>query len=178
MQYLFGCPNKRWFPASSNWVKHTSRRTSGEVQNVRYLIDVNTLHRSPAATLQLNEIGRCRISLLDPVMFDSYRQNRETGSFILVDRITHETVAAGMLLDPDTDKGTAEHGDDEPIGLRLQRGVSHITDGERETVYGPKPFTILITGLSGAGKTTLALDLEKQLFGTGKKCVVLDGQNM
>ncbi|MFT5526102.1 MAG: bifunctional enzyme CysN/CysC [Pirellulaceae bacterium] len=185
-------------PGKQYWVKHTSRRTSGEVQCVRYSIDVNTLHRSPAATLQLNEIGRCRISLHAPLMFDPYRRNRETGSFILVDRINHETVAAGMLLDPDNDEATAEHWDndeataehwdndeataehwdDEPTGMRLQRAISHISDDKREATYGQVPFTILITGLSGAGKTTLALDLEKQLFDAGKKCVVLDGQNM
>jgi bifunctional enzyme CysN/CysC len=59
---------------------------------VRYAVDVNTLHRSPAASLRLNEVGRCRISVHDPVMFDCYRRNRETGSFIIVDRIRHETV--------------------------------------------------------------------------------------
>jgi bifunctional enzyme CysN/CysC len=118
------------------------------------------------------------MSFHDPLMFDPYRRNRDTGAFILVDRITHETVAAGMLLDPDTEDAIADHWDGEPVGLRLQRAVSQITVGERETVYGQKPFTILITGLSGAGKTTLALDLEKKLFNAGKKCVVLDGQDM
>jgi bifunctional enzyme CysN/CysC len=165
-------------PGKQYWVKHTTRRTSGEVQGVRYSIDVNTLHRSSAANLKLNEIGRCRIALHDPLMFDAYRRNREAGSFILVDRITHETVAAGMLLDPDIDASKAEHWDDKPAGLRLQRAVSHIIDDVREASYGQKPFTLLITGLSGSGKTILALDLEKQLFQTGKKCVVLDGQNM
>lgn len=165
-------------PGKQYWMKHTTRRTSGEVQSVRYSIDVNTLHRSNAANLKLNEIGRCRVALHDPLIFDSYRRNRETGSFILVDRITNETVAAGMLLEPNTDQATADHWDDEPVGLRLQRAVSHIKDDERESCYGQKPYTLLITGLSGSGKTTLALDLEKHQFTAGKKCVVLDGQNM
>ncbi len=165
-------------PGKPYWVKHTTRRTSGEVQQIRYVVDVNTLHQSPAATLKLNEIGRCRISLRDPVMLDPYRRNRVTGSFIVVDRITHETVAAGMFLDPDADSSSSEHWDDTPAGVRLQRAVSRISGEERVRRYGQEPFTLLITGLSGSGKTTLALELEQRLFDAGKKCVVLDGQTM
>ena len=165
-------------PGKQYWVKHTTRRTSGEIQDVRYAIDVNTLHRSAAATLKLNEIGRCKISLHDPVMFDPYRNNRETGSFVVVDRITHETVAAGMFLDSDGEEKSNEHWDGQPASGRLHRASSFISDKDRQASYGHTPFTLLITGLSGSGKTTTALDLEKYLFEAGKKCVVLDGQNM
>jgi bifunctional enzyme CysN/CysC len=165
-------------PGKQYWVKHTTRRTSGEVHAVRYVIDVNTLHRSPAAALKLNEIGRCRIHLRDPVMFDSYRRNRETGSFILVDRITQETVAAGMLLDADGSETSKEHWDEQPASRRLEKAVSLISDQERVDRYHQQPFTVLISGLSGSGKTTVALELERHLFDAGKKCVVLDGQNM
>ena len=165
-------------PGKSYWVKHTTRRTSGEVQFVRYTFDVNTLHRFQATTLKLNEIGRCRISFRDHVMFDAYRRNRVTGSFIVVDRISHETVAAGMFLDPSYTSQSGEHWDDQPAGLRLQCAVSRISGEQRARHYGHRPLTLLITGLSGCGKTTLALDLEQRLFDAGKKCVVLDGQNM
>ncbi len=165
-------------PGKQYWVKHTTRRTSGEIEDVRYSIDVNTLHRSPASALKLNEIGRCRILLRDPVMFDPYRRNRETGSFILVDRITHETVAAGMFLDADGHAAGKEHWDDKPASTRLEPAKSLISEEERVARYGQKPFTILISGLSGSGKTTVAMDLEKFLFEAGRKCVVLDGQNM
>ena len=165
-------------PGKQYWVKHTTRRTSGEIQDVRYAIDVNTLHRSAATTLKLNEIGRCKISLHDPVMFDPYRNNRETGSFVVVDRITHETVAAGMFLDSDGEEKSNEHWDGQPASGRLHRASSFISDKDRQASYGHTPFTLLITGLSGSGKTTTALDLEKYLFEAGKKCVVLDGQNM
>jgi bifunctional enzyme CysN/CysC len=111
-------------------------------------------------------------------MFDAYRRNRATGSFILVDRITHQTVAAGMFLDPSSASSSGEHWDDQPAGMGLQRAVSRISDEERAGSYGQDPFTLLITGLSGSGKTTLALDLEQRLFDAGKKCVVLDGQTM
>ncbi len=83
----------------SYWFKHTTRRTSCEIESIRFRTDVNTLQSTNAASLSLNEIGRCQIKLHDPVMFDAYSTNRETGSFILVDRITHETVAGGMFCD-------------------------------------------------------------------------------
>jgi bifunctional enzyme CysN/CysC len=165
-------------PGKQYWFKHTTRRTSGEIQAVRYAIDVNTLHRGPAASLKLNEIGRCGIALHDPVMFDSYRQNRETGSFIVVDRITHETVAAGMFLNQQDESAAGEHWDDQPASLRLQAAVSLISDAERKQRYAQQPVTILISGLSGSGKTTLALELERRLFDYGRIAVVLDGQNM
>ncbi|MCH5373750.1 MAG: adenylyl-sulfate kinase, partial [Planctomycetes bacterium] len=165
-------------PGKPYWVKHTTRRTSGEVQCVRYAIDVNTLQHTSAAHLKLNEIGCCRLSLRDPLSIDAYQENRATGSFILVDRITHETVAAGMFLDPGADASGAAHWDDQPAGLRLQRVVSRIRSQERERRYGQKPFTLLITGLSASGKTTLAVELERRLFDAGKKCVLLDGQDM
>lgn len=165
-------------PGKSYWIKHTTRRTSGEISQVRHIVDVNTLERLPASSMKLNEIGYCRISLRDPIMFDSYRINRQTGSFIVVDRITHETVAAGLLVDSETDASSRQHWDDEPTGMRLERAVSLVTEQERQVRYGQKPFTLLITGLSGSGKTTLAMELERRLFDAGKTCVVLDGQTM
>ena len=162
----------------SYWIKHTTRRTSGEVQQVLYSIDVNTLRRSPSANLKLNEIGCCRILLHDPVMLDAYQENRSTGAFIMVDRITHETVAAGMFLDRSSNSTTQDHWDDRPTGLRLERVKSRINKEDREHIYGQRPFTLLITGLSASGKTTLAVELERLLFEAGKKCVLLDGQDM
>mgnify|MGYP001823232189 CR=1 FL=1 len=164
-------------PGKQYWVKHTSRRTSGEVSQVRYAIDVNTLHRSTVSTLRLNEIGRCRIATHDPLVFDSYRRNRHTGSFILVDRITHETVAAGMLLDPDSTE-RPDPWDDVAGGTRLNPVESRISMSQRQTRYNQNPLTILISGLSGSGKTSLACDLEQNLFEAGKKSVVLDGQQL
>ena len=90
------------------WLKTGNLRTSCEVEAIRYSVDVNTLHRQSATALQLNEIGRCHIATHDPLVFDPYQRNRATGSFILVDRITHETAAAGMILDRSKSDAGAE----------------------------------------------------------------------
>lgn len=160
-------------PHRQYWFKSGNQKTSCEVESIRYQVDVNTLHREAASSLQLNEIGRCLISAHDPIVFDPYRRNRETGSFILVDRITHETVAAGMFLD---ESGVAES--DEPEATLLHPVNSKISDDDRARAYSHRPKTFLITGMSGSGKTTFALELEKRFFEAGMIATVLDGENM
>jgi bifunctional enzyme CysN/CysC len=166
-------------PGKSCWIKHTTRRTSCEVANVRYGLDVNTLHRLNCSTLQLNEIGRVRIATHDPLVYDAYQRNRQTGSFILVDRITHETIAAGMFLDAARDNQPGSHWETESdVPFQMAPVTSLISDEQRCAVYGHLPRTLLISGLSGAGKTTVAKALEKRLFDLGMKTVLLDGQMM
>lgn len=161
------------------WIKTSSGRTSGEVDPVRYRVDVNTLSRQAATSLQLNEVGRCHLKLHDPICFDSYRRNRETGSFIVVDRISHETVAAGMFLDRRLDEtGEGLEGHNEIAGLHLQTVESAVSDEERQKRFQLAPTTVLITGLSGAGKSTLAVKLEQELFQRGHTGIVLDGENL
>jgi bifunctional enzyme CysN/CysC len=149
------------------WIKHTTNSTAAEVTELHYKINVNTLHRSAASNLQLNEIGRCRVQTVEPLMYDDYRRNRQTGAFILVDRLTHETVAAGMFIERGSQEKQADIWDHQPEGYQLQRSVSHVTSEQRRTYFGHDPLTILITGLSGAGKTSTALALEKLLFDSG-----------
>ena len=164
-------------PSRQYWMKTCAGRTTCEVDPIRYQVDVNTLRRQPANSLRLNEVGRCRIKSHDPICFDSYARNRHTGSFILVDRITHETVAAGMFLDRRLEEHQAgEH--NEIAGLKLQPVRSQIGADERHQRFQLHPITILITGLSGAGKSTLAALLERKLFDLGHAGLVLDGENM
>jgi bifunctional enzyme CysN/CysC len=165
-------------PGKSYWVKQTTKQTPGQINTLRYQIDVNTLHRKDAPTLALNEIGRCSLTVSQPICFDAYRRNRSTGAFILIDRLTNGTVGAGMILDRAAGDGRRDHWDDEPAAERLHGERTSVTDAERQARFGQKPVTVLLTGLTGAGKTTLAYALERRLFDEGRAVVVLDGQNM
>jgi bifunctional enzyme CysN/CysC len=165
-------------PGKQYLFKQTSKVVPGAVSTLRYRIDVNTLHRQDTPTLALNEIGRCAITLTSPIAFDAYRRNRATGGFIIIDRLTNATVGAGMILDREAGDGRRDHWDDAPTGAHLHGGTSAISPQEREARFGQKPATILLTGLTGSGKTTTARALERKLFEMGRTAVVLDGQNM
>ncbi len=159
------------------WLKHTTRRTTCEIEAIRFRTDVNTLERLPSQTLALNEIGRCRVKMHDVVMCDPYTRNRETGGFIIVDRITHETVAAGMFLESASSPETSGHWEQDSSLSAPQAARSLVSQQDRLNRFGPAK-TILITGLSCSGKTSVALELEKRLFDAGRACIVLDGQNL
>jgi bifunctional enzyme CysN/CysC len=164
-------------PGKNYTIKQTSKLSSATVTSVRYRVDVNTLHRSPAPTLKLNEIGRCQLTLTQPICFDAYKRNRTTGAFILIDRMTNATVAAGMILDQ-------EPGDPRDFWDATPRTVNQIeqrgsvSDSERNARLQQNPVTVLITGLTGAGKSTIAQALERRLFDAGRAVTMLDGQNM
>ncbi len=163
-------------PGKQYFIKQTTKLVSGTIATLRYRIDVNTLHRNQAPTLALNEIGRCQIKLNQPIAFDGYRNNHGTGSFIVIDRITNATIAAGMILDrtPDAPK---DHWEDQAKGS-LHTEESNVTAEQRTARFGQQPATLLLTGLAGAGKTTIAYALERRLFDLGRAVCVLDGQNM
>jgi bifunctional enzyme CysN/CysC len=163
-------------PGKQYWFKQTSKLAAGSVSNLRYRIDVNTLHRQDAPSLGLNEIGRCHVRLNQPLAFDGYRRNKGTGAFIVVDRLTNVTVGAGMILDR-TAADTQDHWE-EPASTSLQTEKSTVTPAERAGRLGQQPATVLLTGLAGAGKTTIAYAVERKLFDMGRAVCVLDGQNM
>jgi len=166
-------------PGKQYLFKQTTRTVTGAISTLRYQIDINTLHRKDAPSLGLNEIGRCDVSLSEPVSFDSYRRNRGTGSFIVIDRITNSTVAAGMILDRTAGTGQNELWNDlDEEQSDLQQSTSAVETTEREARFGQKPVTLLLTGLTGSGKTSLAYALERRLFDMGRAATVLDGQNL
>ncbi|MFO0913992.1 MAG: sulfate adenylyltransferase subunit CysN [Pirellulales bacterium] len=167
-------------PGKNYLFKHTSRLTPGVITSLRYRVDVNTLHRQDAESLSLNEIGRCRISLNQAIHYDSYRRNRETGSFIIIDRLTNETVGAGMILDRHSadDEELRDPWSREASSEHLRSTVSQVTPRERAERLKQQPFTVLFTGLTGAGKTTVAYTLERKLFDLGYLATVIDSQNM
>jgi bifunctional enzyme CysN/CysC len=169
---------EKLLPGKQYLFKQTTKVTTGAVSTLRYRVDVNTLHRQDAPSLALNEIGRVAIMLTEPLCHDSYRRNRGTGAFIIIDRLTNATVGAGMIIDREPEEGRGlAHWEDAAAG-HLQEAASAVTAAEREARFGQKPMTLLLTGLTGSGKSTLAAALERRLFEMGRAVSVLDGQSL
>jgi bifunctional enzyme CysN/CysC len=167
-------------PGKTYWFKHTTQMATGQIESLRYRVDVNTLHRSPAPDLQMNEIGRCTITLSQPIYFDPYRRNRTTGAFIVVDRMSNVTVAAGMITARESDhkEKLAPWEIDQAKTEEVKAGVRPVTTQERQARFGQSPATVLFTGLSGSGKTTIARGVERALFEAGRTAIVLDGEEL
>ena len=167
-------------PGKQYLIKHTTKVVTGAVSTLRYRVDVNTLHRQDAPALNMNEVGRCTLTVNQPLAFDPYSKNRLTGAFIFIDRLTNNTVGAGMIIDREANRAgyVEDNWAKEPQGEHLHGQFSHVSAEERQGRFGQKPTTILFTGLTGAGKSTLAYALERRLFETGRAAFVLDGQNM
>ena len=171
-----------WFDETSSLrtgapyqLKHTTRWVPAEVEDLRYRLDVDTLHRDlEAETLEVNDIGRIRIHTNSPLFFDEYRLNRNTGSFILVDPATDLTVAAGMII------GTGEPATAEQpvVADNITFHPSKLTAEERADLLGAGGATIWMTGLSGSGKSTIAAAAEHTLVSSGRHAFMLDGDNL
>jgi bifunctional enzyme CysN/CysC len=144
-------------------LRHTTRATKAQVGRLDYRLDVNTLHRDESArSLSLNEIGRIRLRTHAPLLFDPYRRNRTTGSFILVDDATNNTVAAGMITGPAVQTSTVVwHAPAVGRAERASRGA-----------------TIWLTGLSASGKSSVAVEIERRLVAAGRPAYLLDGDNL
>ena len=132
-------------------------------------------NHSNEVALHLNEIGRCHITLHRPIAFDPYDRNRSTGAFIIVDRLTNATVAAGMIVDRVVSKSRHQKS---PVSQNIVRSDSLVSTEERQNLLGQKGATIWLTGLSGSGKSTIAQQLEKELISQGHLCYILDGDNV
>ena len=146
---------------------------SCRVSEVMGRLDVDTLESVPAAAVRLNDIARVAVRTDTELIFDPYAQNRTTGSFILIDRADNATVAAGMIAA--AAPGAAW---EEVPGPTLERQRSSVSSSERAERLGQRPVTVLLTGLTGAGKSTIASALERELFDRGRTTVRLDGENM
>ena len=158
-------------------IKHNSLTTKARIDAIRYQVDVNTLEKSEIEVFSLNEMGRVVITTVKPIYFDPYARNHHTGSFVLIDPVTHNTVAVGMIIDKL-----------DPIDLpsritdmdqaQIARGQGLISKEAYQKRYNQQGATIWITGLLGSGKNVLAFLLEKQLFELGATVVLFEGSTI
>ena len=153
-------------PGRSYLIKMGANTAPAMVSDLKYKINVNTLEQQVGKTLELNEIGVCNISVDKEMTFDPFNENRSTGSFILIDRYTNATVAAGMI----------------DFALRratnIHRQPLDIDKKVRAKMLNQKPRVVWFTGLSGSGKSTIANHVEKRLHSMGKHTYTLDGDNI
>ena len=153
-------------PGRSYLLKSTSRTAGAVFATPKHRINVNTLEELATKQLALNEIGVCNVALDRPIAFDAYAANRETGGFIVIDRLTNETVGAGMIH----------------FALRrasnIHRQAVSVDKAARAAIKGQRPVVVWFTGLSGSGKSTIANALEKKLLALGRHSYLLDGDNV
>ncbi len=150
-------------------LKHTTRTVRATVQSLQYRLDVNTLHRDDTVdALGLNEVGRITLRTTEPLCVDDYQSNRSTGSFILIDPATNGTVGAGMIRVLPGVKASAN----------VVRHDGRLTRQERWAALGAKGATVLLTGLSGSGKSSVAAAAEELLVRRGQPAFMLDGDNL
>lgn len=150
-------------PGTRYQLRHTTRSVRAEVRALDYRLDIDTLQRDTSlSALSLNDIGRVSIRTQQVLNFDAYRHNRDTGSFILVDETSGNTLAAGMI-----DEKVLPTAD-------IRWHPSSVTRGDRANTGG----TVWLTGLSASGKSTTASELERQLVARGRAAYLLDGDNL
>ncbi len=165
-------------PGRQFLVKHTTVQTAATVTDLRYRINVGTLHREATGSLQMNEVGRIRLECARPLAADAYSKNRATGSFILIDRLSNATVGAGMVVErklADDATKRAAGSADAGSNVRLQHN-RRIKPEARKQRLGQEPFVLWITGLPRSGKSSLAYALEQWLFDNQRHVHVLDGE--
>ena len=153
-------------PGRTYLMKAGTVTTQATVTALKHKISINTLEHNAAKTLQLNEIGLCNISLDKPIAFEPYAESRDLGSFILIDRITNQTIGMGLI----------------DFALRRASNIHwqnlEVSRSARAAQKNQKAAVIWFTGLSGSGKSTIASALDKRLYSLGRHTYVLDGDNV
>jgi bifunctional enzyme CysN/CysC len=153
-------------PGRPYLLKIGARTVGATITKPKYKVNVNTMEQLAATTLQLNDIGACNLHLDQMIAFDPYEQNRDTGGFILIDRLTHNTIGAGLLR----------------FALRRSHNIHwqavEVDKRAHASIKGQRPCVVWFTGLSGAGKSTIANVVEKKLHAIGRHTFLLDGDNV
>jgi len=164
--HLLWMADEELLPGRQYLLKLGTATVPAQVSALKHKIDVNSLDHLAGKTLALNEVGYCNFALAQPLAFDPYRDNRDSGGFILIDRFTNATVGAGM------------------IDFSLMRATNvhwqalDVNKDARAAMKGQKPVILWFTGLSGSGKSTIANLVEKKLAAEGKHTYLLDGDNV
>ncbi|MGQ5700482.1 sulfate adenylyltransferase subunit CysN [Sandaracinobacteroides sp. A072] len=154
------------FPGRPYWLKIGTRTVGASVTAIKHRVDVNSLQPQPAKSLGLNDMAVVTLALDRPVAFDPYESCRPTGGFILIDRLTNATAGAGTVRHALTRAST------------IQWQTLDISKATRAAMNGQKPMLLWFTGLSGAGKSTIANLVEKKLTAMGRRTYLLDGDNV
>ena len=153
-------------PGRHYWLKIGTKTVSATITDLKYQVNVNTLEHLAAKTLELNAIGVCNIALDQAIAFDPYTANKDGGGFILIDRLSNATVAAGMIH----------------FALRRSHNIHwqalDLDKATRAAMNAQRPVVLWFTGLSGAGKSTIANLVEKRLYSLGRRTYLLDGDNV
>src|SRR6056297_844652 len=158
---------------------HTTKTTPVFVDKLIYKMNVDTLGQENAENLQLNEIGRAKFRTAQPLFIDAYQVNQRTGSFIIIDPASNVTAGAGMIRAGSTDSnGRGEMTEDTSVSPNVTWEPWNIPREEREKRNGHEAKVLWLTGISGAGKSTIAKELEKRLWEEGKQTVLLDGDQV
>ena len=164
--HLIWMGDKPLYPGRPYWLQLGTRRVTAQVTEIRHKVDVNTQAELAAKHLELNEIASVKLSLDQPLPFEPYARDRALGGFILVDREEHGTVAAGMI----------------DFALRRAANIHwqylDVDRAARARIKGQRPRVLWFTGLSGAGKSTIANLVEKRLHAEGFHTFILDGDNV
>ncbi len=163
---LIWMSDEKLLPGRSYLMKIGTRTIPVTITGLKYRLDVTTLAQHRAKTLALNEVGFCNLATTAPIAFDPYADNRVTGAFILIDRFTNATAAAGLIA----------------FGLRRATNIHPqdltITRAARARLKHQRPAVLWFTGLSGSGKSTIANLVEVQLNARGVHTILLDGDNI
>ena len=153
-------------PGRPYLLKLGTRTVTAQITEPKHKVNVNTLEKLAATRLELNEIGVCNLALSAPIAFDPYAENKDLGGFILIDRLSNRTVGAGLLN----------------FALRRSQNIHwqalDVHKEARSALKGQKARVVWFTGLSGAGKSTIANLVEKRLHAEGRHTYLLDGDNV
>ncbi|WP_428236206.1 sulfate adenylyltransferase subunit CysN [Gracilimonas sp.] len=167
-------------------LQHSTRTVQVFMEDLLYRMNVDSLTREDATKLGLNEIGRVKLKTSQPIFYDPYQVNQKTGSFIIIDPATNVTIGAGMIRAGSTESKPSKDTSEAGIKSKQTRQKSpnvvwepwNIPREEREKRNGHKASLLWFTGISGAGKSTIAKELERKLWENGKQTVLLDGDQV